>query len=160
MNDNRIKKAVEQASTAFWAQIVKNFPEAVYGDLDPEVTVRLRREQEAAVKRWVQLNIPVYYHEVADKLAAKGFDAELEVTGGGITCVMVRIGRFQFWWGTANENWGADVWVDGDFWDGHSLEIANCASDSSDYYKVAELIARHSLVFEKQHRKDQVETGS
>ncbi len=47
-----------EASEAFWAAIVRHFPEAKYGDLSPERTIRQRVANVNAIEEWISSNVP------------------------------------------------------------------------------------------------------
>lgn len=50
------------------------------------------------------------FQQVADALAAKGLDASVENTGGGVDCVVVKANGFNWYFGTAGDMWGAAVY--------------------------------------------------
>lgn len=52
----RILAAVEQAEHAFWAEIVKHFPEAQSGDFNPLAAHRLTNSLHEAVNTWIDSN--------------------------------------------------------------------------------------------------------
>lgn len=54
--EERIKKAVNDADSAFWSEIVKHFPEVLTGDFAPDETIQFNNAQELAVKRWLKNN--------------------------------------------------------------------------------------------------------
>jgi hypothetical protein len=58
MKKKDLKSITEDASDAFWAVIVKNFPEATTGDLSPLTTFAFDQAAEAAVEEWVWANVP------------------------------------------------------------------------------------------------------
>lgn len=47
-----------EADEAFWAVIVRHFPEAKYGDLSPERTIRQRTANVDAIEEWIRNNVP------------------------------------------------------------------------------------------------------
>ena len=47
----------EEASEAFWAVIVRHFPEAKSGDLSPERTVRQVMANVDAIAEWISNNV-------------------------------------------------------------------------------------------------------
>ena len=47
-----------EACEAFWAVIVRHFPEAKYGDLSPERTIRQRIANFDAIEEWIGNNVP------------------------------------------------------------------------------------------------------
>lgn len=55
--ENRVKETLEQASTAFWAVVAKNFPEAKYGDFPPEMQVQLDQMMEKSIRVWLDYNV-------------------------------------------------------------------------------------------------------
>lgn len=96
------------------------------------------------------MNVTTYEMEL-DRLSAViaelekiGVKASMEDTGGGIVCLCVTGKRFWYFWGTANETWGADVNEhEGDsLVDSINLDI-RC--DSTDYAEVARQIAKESI---------------
>lgn len=72
----------------------------------------------------MNVNAPEFIEEVcAHVRTAGGFEAETEFMGGGIICICVQLkDGVSLYFGTANENWGADIYVDGEFVDGEYLE--------------------------------------
>lgn len=58
MTNHEIESLTEEALDAFWAVVAKHFPGATSGDLSVETTLELHRLAGAAVKEWVQLNVP------------------------------------------------------------------------------------------------------
>lgn len=61
----RIRVAVEKADLAFWAEIVKEFPEVKSGDFGPEETFAWRRAMEEALRTWLFWNHP--NHEMMER---------------------------------------------------------------------------------------------
>jgi hypothetical protein len=57
MDEDRIEKALDKGEDAFWAAIAAQFPEAVTGDLSPDMVLTLRRTMERAVREWVNANV-------------------------------------------------------------------------------------------------------
>ncbi len=58
MTDERIKKAAEEAQLAFWAEVVKHFPEITTGCFPPCASMDFNESCEKAVDRWVGFNAP------------------------------------------------------------------------------------------------------
>lgn len=58
---DRIRRAINEADTAFWAEIVKEFPEVKSGDFGPDDTFRWEGAAEAAVLSWLGYNYPESY---------------------------------------------------------------------------------------------------
>lgn len=54
---HKIIHASADAQLAFWAEVVKHFPQATLGDLAPEVIVAFDEACDAAVSHWVELNV-------------------------------------------------------------------------------------------------------
>jgi hypothetical protein len=50
----RIARAVEDGDFAFWEEVVKVFPEAVTGDLDPDVVSLFTQIAEASIGDWLR----------------------------------------------------------------------------------------------------------
>lgn len=55
------------------------------------------------------------YNAISDKINSLRGDSYTEFCGGGIVCIIVNVGKFSFWWGTANETWGADIYIGEEF---------------------------------------------
>ena len=55
-NKDRIEKAVKDAEFAFWAVIVKEFPEIRKGDVTPWEAMLFSGELQDAVRRWYNDN--------------------------------------------------------------------------------------------------------
>jgi hypothetical protein len=55
----RTKRAVEEATLAYWAEIVKHFPEVKTGDFAPTDSLAQRRANTQAVNSWLMWNHPV-----------------------------------------------------------------------------------------------------
>ncbi len=53
-----IESLTREADDAFWAVIVRHFPEAKNGDLSPERTIALTQAAEEAVEEWIGNNVP------------------------------------------------------------------------------------------------------
>ena len=45
-----------EALEAFWQVIARNFPDAKYGDLSPERTIRLHIAASTAISEWIRNN--------------------------------------------------------------------------------------------------------
>jgi len=58
MTQTLIDSIAEDAMLAFWAVVAKRFPDATSGDLSIERTVALTITAEAAIREWVQNNVP------------------------------------------------------------------------------------------------------
>ena len=54
--NKEIKKAIEIASSAFWADIAISFPEITNGDFSPRDTRRWYKACYWAVKHWLEFN--------------------------------------------------------------------------------------------------------
>ena len=52
----RLNAAIESAESAFWADIVTNYPEAEHGDFSPEATIALDNALRTAVTLWLEWN--------------------------------------------------------------------------------------------------------
>jgi hypothetical protein len=46
-----------EASEAFWAVIVRHFPEAKFGDLSPETTIQQVMVNVNAIEEWIGFNV-------------------------------------------------------------------------------------------------------
>ena len=59
-NDGRCRYCIleVEASEAFWAVIVRHFPEAKYGDLSPWRTIRQIVANVDAIEEWISNNVP------------------------------------------------------------------------------------------------------
>ena len=51
------KQLTNDALEAFWAVVVKQFPQATTGDLSPLTTFQLEQASEAAIKEWIRCNV-------------------------------------------------------------------------------------------------------
>lgn len=80
-----------------------------------------------------------------------GFKAYSEFMGGGTICIIVPVGSYNLYWGTANEFWGADVYRGDEFLDGESVEIP-MPVDCNDPSEVALQIIMASMKYEESHR--------
>lgn len=58
MTQTLIDSIAEDAMLAFWAVVVKRFPDATSGDLSIERTIGLTMTAHAAIREWVQNNVP------------------------------------------------------------------------------------------------------
>src|SRR5688572_23046633 len=58
MTQTFIDSIAEDAMLAFWAVVAKRFPDATSGDLSIERTVALTMTAHAAIREWVQNNVP------------------------------------------------------------------------------------------------------
>ena len=54
----RIPRAMEDASTAFWKEIEKAFPEVRWGDFPPDAESRWMEAVEKTVATWLKMNHP------------------------------------------------------------------------------------------------------
>lgn len=54
-----------EASEAFWAVIVRHFPEAKFGDLSPERTIGQRMANADAIEEWIRNNVPRHCERAA-----------------------------------------------------------------------------------------------
>ena len=74
--------------------------------------------------------------QVTQALRAKGEDAELEHTGGGIYCIRLPVrGDEWTYWGTSDEEWGCDIYkgedhVGSEYLDGVPVSITNISQAS------------------------------
>lgn len=48
----------DEACEAFWAVIARHFPDAKFGDLSPEATIRQRLANSDAIAEWISNNVP------------------------------------------------------------------------------------------------------
>lgn len=58
IDDARLTDAVTSAVSSFWDGIARSYPEAITGDLSPEMTVLLDQTAKAAASAWVRSNVP------------------------------------------------------------------------------------------------------
>ena len=58
MTPKLIDALAEDAMQAFWAVVAERFPEATTGDLSIERTIALTITAQAAIREWVQNNVP------------------------------------------------------------------------------------------------------
>lgn len=58
MDENRINKAVEEASMDFWSAVADQFPEVKTGDLPPDAADDFRRAARDVIERWLEVNAP------------------------------------------------------------------------------------------------------
>jgi hypothetical protein len=64
-----------------------------------------------------------FLEQVAAELRSLGREAETEHMGGGIICIFVPIkDGVSSYFGLANETWGADIYIEGEYLDGQYLE--------------------------------------
>ena len=61
MSKHPYRQITEEALDAFWAVIVKRYPQAKTGDLSPLTTVALSMAAEDAVEEWVTCNVPARF---------------------------------------------------------------------------------------------------
>lgn len=138
----RIKAAVEDAEMLFWAHIAAKFPEAKSGDFPVELTIRSQAHLIEWVRVWVRMNTnlmpyepdsPQWFGQIALHLA--DLNAQVDDGGGGIIGISIPVGNYWTFWGTANDTWGADVYIKEFFGD---LEGSlNSAHPSNDYDTLA-----------------------
>lgn len=76
---HRIQKAIEKADLAYWAEIVKHFPEIHTGDFFPEDTFEWNRAMEKALLMWLLLNL---HSDAVHSL--KDIIAEFDKRGGSL----------------------------------------------------------------------------
>lgn len=154
----RIKAAVEDAEMLFWAHIASVFPEAKSGDFDPLETHRMHNALTEWVQQWVKANTDLlpytpdtreWFEAIGQHLIGMGYKAHADHTGGGIICVMVEVGQYSLWFGTANENWGADVWYGEEFLDGENIECPY-PSETADTFGCAHAISNAVEIFKAQ----------
>lgn len=71
-----------EASEAFWAVIVRHFPEAKFGDLSPETTIRQIVANVDAIEEWISNNVETEeeYDETQD------LETDQPSVGGAIHC--------------------------------------------------------------------------
>lgn len=55
-----LEKAVEEGEFAFWAEIVKHFPEATSGDFDPMLSMEMGINLERYLSHWLDFNHPTF----------------------------------------------------------------------------------------------------
>lgn len=56
--EERIEKALEAADFAYWAEIIKHFPEVKTGDFPPYAAFDWRNSQRTAMDIWLEMNYP------------------------------------------------------------------------------------------------------
>lgn len=120
--NTRIREVSEEALLAFWAVVAEKFPEAKSGDFPPDLSYDQSYQARSYIRTWVrdnsnlilEIDSPKWFEAIAAELRAKGLDADASHTGGGIICVLVNVGAHTLWFGTANENWGFDVYDNGE----------------------------------------------
>lgn len=114
----RIDDVTEDAEMLFWAHVASRFPEAKSGDFPIDLTIHMRQKCREWVKEWVRLNTNLlpfvpdsseWFGAITNHLNDLG--AELENTGGGILCIGIPVKGYYLLFGTANECWGADIYV-------------------------------------------------
>jgi hypothetical protein len=54
MNDDKWGKVRQ----AFWAEVVKQFPESVSGDLDPYIFITFETTSQWTISEWLYANVP------------------------------------------------------------------------------------------------------
>jgi len=54
MNDDKW----EEVRQAFWAEVVKQFPESESGDLDPYIVVTFEDTSQWTISEWLYANVP------------------------------------------------------------------------------------------------------
>lgn len=69
-----IKQLTEDALAAFWEHVVRTFPEAKTGDLSPLTTLNLTRAAEAALREWIDSNVPKSGHPAPASTLAPASD--------------------------------------------------------------------------------------
>lgn len=70
-HENAVKDNLEKAMDAFWEVIAEAYPEAQSGDLDISTVCTFQATAEAAVNRWVDLNVPTPTPSTEDPLNPK-----------------------------------------------------------------------------------------
>jgi hypothetical protein len=93
-----------------------------------------------------------YFDAVASELKKLGLDASTQSYGGGIVCVDVLLTTYlhEQWtlvYGTANDTWGADVYLNGEFQDGKYVETDEKITQNPT--ADAEIIFRSVLKFQQ-----------
>ena len=58
MDRKKLTRAVKDGLEAFWASIAAAYPEAKPGDLSPDADIPLQTAATAAVKEWIESNVP------------------------------------------------------------------------------------------------------
>jgi hypothetical protein len=58
--ETRMDKAVQDGEFAFWAEIVKHFPEATSGDFDPMLSMDMAQRLQGYLSHWLDCNHPTY----------------------------------------------------------------------------------------------------
>jgi len=53
-----IAELADEAQDAFWAVVVRHYPQAKTGDLSPWTTVQLTIAAENAIEEWIWANVP------------------------------------------------------------------------------------------------------
>lgn len=61
--DQAIEKAVQDGEFAFWAEIIKHFPEATSGDFDPILSMEMGMNLKGYLSHWLEWNHPTYREE-------------------------------------------------------------------------------------------------
>lgn len=54
----QIDAAIQDAQFAFWAEIVKHFPNVTTGDFPPDADMKFEEDCTAALKTWLSYNDP------------------------------------------------------------------------------------------------------
>ncbi len=58
IRDCKLCDLAYEAIEEFWQVVVRRFPEAKYGDLSPERTIRLHTAATDAIEEWISNNVP------------------------------------------------------------------------------------------------------
>lgn len=61
--EEQIRNALHDADDAFWAQIVKHFPEVEFGDFSPWDSLVWEQAQQRALEIWLYWNHPAHQAE-------------------------------------------------------------------------------------------------
>jgi len=105
-------------------------------------------------------NEEAFLEEVAAHLRTDAsLDAETVHTGGGIYCIDVKFnGGVMLRFGTSDVNWGADVYVNGDFLEGRSINTTK-EIDFDDASSAAVNVMEIAMAFEKEQWEEVARIG-
>jgi hypothetical protein len=79
-------------------------------------------------------------------------NVSISETGGGILCIDIPCGRYLLRFGTANETWGADVYLDDEFLEGQGIDTT-CLTTEEDASEVARVLMMAAQQFDEGHSK-------
>lgn len=66
--EEKVQEVVREAQEAFWAAVVKHFPECKTGDSEPLEALRFSMACEKAIKQWLTWNHPEIYVDIDEVL--------------------------------------------------------------------------------------------